>query len=150
MEPTLPPNQVVDMVKEQPYWKVSKVRPSTWHTPSSLVMGPDPILGSFDARRAHDTQLNAQGFKEHYAGDTSTTINVKEHATQVDEPPQTTEVAPKQADVPHPVQLRSTAAPLESSVSGGSVEASVRDVVRTPQLPQSKAAGAPIPTQGAY
>ncbi len=38
-----------------PYWKGSMVRPSTWHTSSTLVMGPDPILGSFDARRAHGT-----------------------------------------------------------------------------------------------
>ncbi len=44
VEPTLPPDQVVDMVKEQPYWKGSMVRPSTLHTPSSLVMGPVATL----------------------------------------------------------------------------------------------------------
>jgi hypothetical protein len=103
VEPTLPPDQVVDMVKEQPYWRGSMTRPSTWHTPSSLIMGPDPILGSFDARRAHGTQLDAHGFKEHYAGNTSTDINVKEHTTQVDEPSQKTMTAPTQSDVPLPM-----------------------------------------------
>ena len=150
VEPTLPPDQVVDMVKEQPYWRGSMTRPSTWHTPSSLIMGPDPILGSFDARRAHGTQLDAHGFKEHYAGNTSTDINVKEHTTQADEPSQKTMTAPTQSDVPLPTQLQSTAAPLESSASGGSVETSVPEVVRTPRLPSPRPAGTSIPTQGAY
>jgi hypothetical protein len=44
VEPTLPSDEVVDMVKEQPYWKGNMVRRSTWHTPSALVLSPDPIL----------------------------------------------------------------------------------------------------------
>jgi hypothetical protein len=59
------------------------VRPSTWHTPSSFVTGPDPILGSFDARRAHGAPSDVQGFKEQNTGNNSTDINVKEHTPQV-------------------------------------------------------------------
>jgi hypothetical protein len=85
-------------------------------------MGPYSILGSFDARRAHGTQWDAQGFKEHYAGNTSTDTNVKEHTRQVAEPSQPTVITTTQTDVPLTVQLESPAAPLGSSVSGGSVE----------------------------
>ncbi len=52
--------------------------------------------------------------------------------------------------MPLTVQLESAAAPSESSTSAGSVEASVREVARTSRLPPPKAAGTPIPTQGAY
>jgi hypothetical protein len=45
VESPLPSDEVVDMVKEPPYWKGSMVRPSTWHTPDSLVIEPDPMLG---------------------------------------------------------------------------------------------------------
>ncbi len=75
---------------------------------------------------------------------------MKEHATQVDEPSRPTEIATTQTAVPLTVQLESAAAPLESSASGGSVDASVREVVRTPRLPSPKAAGTQTPTQGAY
>jgi hypothetical protein len=66
VEMSLPSDDVVDMVKEQPYSKGSMIRPSTWHTPSSLVMGSDAIfVRSFDTRPAHSVQSDAQGFKEH-------------------------------------------------------------------------------------
>ncbi len=68
VETTLPSDEVVDMVREQPYWKGNMVRPSTWHTASALVTGPDPILGSFDARRARSAPSDVQGFKEQKTG----------------------------------------------------------------------------------
>jgi hypothetical protein len=83
VETKLPSDEVVDMVKEQPYWKRNMVRPSTWHTPSTLVTGPDPILGSFDARCAHGAPSNVQNFKEQNTDNNSTDINVKEHTSQV-------------------------------------------------------------------
>ncbi len=63
---------------------------------------------------------------------TQVILNVKEHATQVDEPSPTTVVTTTRATMPLPVQLESAVAPLESSASGGSMDASVREVVRLP------------------
>ncbi len=63
VETTLPSDEVVDMVKKWPYWKSSMVRPPTWYAPSGLVTGPDSMLGSFEARRAHATLSDPQGFR---------------------------------------------------------------------------------------
>jgi hypothetical protein len=83
VEPTLPSDEVVDMVKKQPYWKGNMVRPSTWHTPSALASNPDPMLSLFDARRAHDPLQVAHGPREQESGNRSADINAKEHATQM-------------------------------------------------------------------
>ncbi len=64
VEATLPSDQVIDMVKEQPYWRGSMVRPSTLHTPSSLVMGHRTRSwgrSTLDVRMARSWMLKVTG-----------------------------------------------------------------------------------------
>ncbi len=86
--------------------KGNMVRPSTWHPPSTLVTGPDPILGSFDARRASS---DVQGFKEQNTGNDSTDINVREHTPQMTTSSTLLEISAA------PITDQLTAVPLESS-----------------------------------
>ena len=145
VETTLPSDEVVDMVKEQPYWKGNMVRPSTWHTPSALALHPDPILGSFDARRAHNPLHDARGFGGQGSGNHSMDTNVKEHASQVESPPTFAF-----ADPPIPDTLTPSATPVQSETPCVETDLGIRDVPTVSRLPAQKAAKQPIQVEGAY
>ncbi len=147
VETTLPSDEVVDMVKEQPYWKGNMVRPSTWHTPSAPALNPDPILSSFNARRAHDPSQVAHGLREQESGNRSVDVNVKEHTTQVMESPPTFAFA----DPAIPDSLAPLAVPTQSSTSRDEPDMSTRDAAQMmPRLPKQSAARQPTPVEGAY